>query len=70
MNHHQQLIISALENMIGDDTHRARARFRNFTLEQMQEQHGESGKTRAQILAEYEAYDAKIRATIDWVKAL
>ena len=69
MNQHQELAIRALGNMMGDDTARARAAFRNRTPEQMQEQYGQSGKTCAHILADYEAHDAKVQAAIDWVKA-
>lgn len=69
MNEHQKLAISALSNMMGDNTERARAAFRNLTPEQMQEQHGQSGRTRAQILSEYEEHDAKVQAAIDWVKS-
>jgi len=68
MNTHQQLAIQALQNMKGDDTYRARSAFRHMTLDQMDEQHGMSGKTRAQILAEYEASDAKIDTAIAWVR--
>lgn len=68
MNQHQNLIIRALENMMGDDTARARAAFCNCTPKQMQEQYGQSGLTRAQILADYESHDAKVMAAIDWVK--
>ena len=67
-NKHKELAIRALENMMGDDTARARAAFRNLTPEQMQEQYGQSGQTCAQILADYEAHDAKVLAAIDWVK--
>lgn len=69
MNEHQELAIRALGNMIGDNTARARAAFRNRTPEQMQEQYGQSGQTCAQILAGYEEHDAKVQAAIDWVKA-
>lgn len=69
MNKHKELALCALGNMMGDNTARARAAFRNCTLEQMQEQYGQSGQTRAQILAGYEEHDAKILAAIDWVKA-
>lgn len=55
--------------MKGDDTYRARAAFRGYTAEQMKEQYGQSGKTRAQILAEYEAHDAKVDAAIAWVRS-
>lgn len=66
---HKKLAIQALENMRGDDIHRARAAFRSLTPAQMQEQHGQSGKTRAQILKEYEDHDAKVSAAIAWVKS-
>lgn len=44
MNQHQKLAIAALMRSKGDDTARARMVFRGFTDEQMQEQHGSSGK--------------------------
>lgn len=69
MNGHKELAIRALENMMGDDAARARIEFRGLTIKQMQEQYGQSGRTREQVLAEYEGYEAKVRAAIDWVKA-
>jgi hypothetical protein len=69
MNGHKELAIRALENMRGDDAARARSEFRGLTTKQMQEQYGQSGKTRAQVLAKYEGHDAEVQAAIDWVKA-
>jgi len=69
MNEHKELAIRALGNMMGDNTARARAVFRNCTPEQMQEQYGQSGQTRAQILAGYEEHDATVLAAINWVKS-
>lgn len=69
MNIHKDLAIRALQNMKGDDSARARAAFRNFNSTQMNEPHGQSGKTRAQILSEYEEYDNKVDAAIKWVSA-
>lgn len=69
MNQRQQLAIKALQGMKGDNTARARAAFRHYTPEQMQQQYGQSGQTCAQILADYKAHDAKVQAAIDWVKA-
>ena len=63
------LAIRALLQMKGDDTNRARAAFRHFSPKDMQKEHGQSGKTRATILAEYEARDAKIDAAIEWVRS-
>ena len=65
----KQLAIKALENMRGDDLYRARAAFRHCTPKQMSELYGESGKTRTEIIAEYEAFEAKVNAAIDWVKS-
>jgi len=70
MNTHQTLIIQALDNMRGDDSARARRAFYGMTRTQMNEQHGQSGKTRGQILSEYEAHDAKIDAAIVWVRSV
>lgn len=69
MNRHKELAIRALRNMQGDDLYRARAAFRNMTLEQMREQHGQSGKTRMQIIDEYEAADREIGEAIAWVES-
>ena len=69
MNDHATLAIRALGQMKGDDTVRARLAFRGMNTVQMGEQFGHSGKTRAQILAEYESYDAKIDAAIAWVRS-
>ena len=69
MNEHQALAIRALSNLLNDSSARARAAFRGYTPEQMQEQYGLSGQTRARILADYEAQDDKIERAILWVKA-
>ena len=68
MNPHAQLAIQALENMRGDDLARARLMFRGMDAEKMKQQYFQSGKSCAQILAEYEAHDAKINDAIAWVK--
>jgi len=69
MNEHKELTLRALSQLKGDDLARARHAFKRFTPEEMKQHHGESGKTRAQILAEYEAWDTKIDAAIAWVKS-
>lgn len=68
MNEHQELAVRALQQMKGDDTYRARMAFRNLTDKQMNELHGQSGKTRAEILSAYESHDAKVEAAIAWVR--
>lgn len=69
MNPHQKLAIRALERMRGEDSARARAAFRGMTKEQMGEQFGESGQTRAEVLACYESNDAKVDDAIKWVQS-
>lgn len=69
MNEHKQLAIQTLEQMRGDGLYRARAAFRNCTPKEMGEQYGQSGKTRAEMIAGYEAHDAKVTAAIAWVMA-
>ena len=69
MNEHKQLAIRALSQMKGDNLARARSAFRNKTPEQMQEQYGQGGRTCAEILAEYESYEAEVDAAIAWVEA-
>lgn len=68
MIEHQKLAIQALENMRGDDLFRARSAFRCMTPAEMQKEDGQSGKTRAQALAEYEAHERKVNDAIEWVK--
>ena len=68
MNEHKALTIRVLEQARGDDLYRARAAFRNCTPAQLDELYGQSAKTRAEILADYEARDANITAAIAWVK--
>lgn len=69
LNTHAEIAIQALQQMKGDDTFRARAAFQGLTPKQMKEQHGGSGVSRAEILADYEARDARIDAAIAWVKS-
>lgn len=69
MNKHKQLAVKALSQMKGDNLARALSAFRNKTPEQMQEQYGLSGQTCAEILAEYEEYEAKVDAAILWVES-
>ena len=69
MNDHQLLAIQSLQNMRSDDTFRARAAFLGMSESDMQKEHGHSGKTRAQILSEYECSDARIDAAIAWIKS-
>lgn len=66
---HKELAIKALESMKGDDLLRARAAFRGCTESEMGYEYGMSGKTRRQILAEYEEHAAQVDAAIAWVRS-
>jgi hypothetical protein len=68
MNPHRALAIKALRQMAGDDLYRARVAFAGYTPEQMSEPHGESGQTRAAILAGYELREANVKAAIAWLE--
>ena len=67
MNEHKNLAIKALEALRGDDLYRARAAFRRCTPDEMGMLYGESGMTRAALLASYEAHDAQVTAAIAWL---
>ena len=66
----KKLAIQALHQMRGDDLYRARAAFHGKTQAEMNQQWGQSSKTCAEILAEYEAYDAKVMAAVKWVEGI
>ena len=67
MNEHQKRAIRALESMKGDDIYRAEYAFRGMSQDQMNQQHGLSGKTRSEILDEYRSRDAKVDAASAWI---
>ncbi len=51
----------------GDDLERARLAFRGMTENEMAMLHGYGGRTRREVLAEYEAFDAKINRAAEWL---
>lgn len=61
-------VMQVLEKSRGDDLARARLAFRGMTPLQMQEQYGYSGKTRAQILVDYEMHNKQVDEAIAWVR--
>lgn len=67
---HKALALQALYQMLGDDLIRARNAFHGMSAEQMCQQHGMSGKTRAEILDVYVTHDAKVRAAIAWLESV
>jgi hypothetical protein len=65
--HLKQTIRDALLQYRGDDLNRARAAFRGLSPKQMQQQHGQSGKTRAQILEGYEQHVRNVEEAVAWL---
>ena len=63
-------ILSALAQYRGDDLERAKAAFRGCSPAQMQEQYGASGKTRAEIVADYQRHADRVSAAVAAIKAL
>lgn len=52
--------------IIGDDAYRAAAAFKGLTPEQMEEEHGHSGKSRKEILAGYRGALSELVAAKEW----
>ncbi len=69
MNTHKAIIIEALSIYRGDDLCRAEKAFQNMTEAQMNECLG-SGKTRKQLLNEYNEHAKKIDAAIEWIRSI
>ena len=63
----RELVIQALEQYRGDNLHRARMAFRHCSPAELQMEYGQSGRTRAEILDEYEKHDAAVNAALAWV---
>jgi len=70
MNQNIKLAIEAVYASRGDDFQRAKLAFRGLSKEEMQEQHGESGQTRQEILDGYRAYQDKCDEAIEYLKHL
>jgi len=67
--HPRDVCIRALETYRGDNLSRARWAFKGTPPEDMQKEYGQSGQTRAAILAGYEQHDSEVAAAIAWVKS-
>lgn len=66
----KDFIIECIEKARGDDLYRARRSFRGLSTTQMQEQHGQSGRTRQQILDDYQDRYDKCDAAIYLVRVI
>jgi len=66
----KRTILDALSAYRGDDLYRAKANFKFLSDEEMDSMYGQSGKTRRQLLAEYEAFNQRITDAIAFVEEL
>jgi hypothetical protein len=64
----RRTLLDALQQYRGDDGYRARHFFKQFSDAQMDELHGASGKSRREILAEYEAHEKKVDSAVTFVE--
>lgn len=62
----KEFIIHCIKNERGDDLARARCAFHSFSPEEMQEQYGQSGRTRQEVLDDHFLYDQKCNDAIKW----
>lgn len=66
----KSLVLRAMEGFKSDDLERATAAFRGKTADQMQEQHGLSGRTRQEVLDGYRASREEWKTAMRELKAL
>lgn len=66
----KETIIHALNNHRGDDLERAKSGFRGLPDSEMDKQYGQSGKTRRQMIAEYQQHVDRVEKAIREVEAL
>jgi len=63
-------LLAALRQYRGDNLERARMAFRGLSPEKMDEQYGESGMTRREILEGYERHAAEVDSARMFVEKL
>lgn len=67
---HKDYILRSLESYKGDDAQRAILFFSKYSEDEMQEQHGLSGKTREEVLQDYLDQEKRGREAIEYIKSL
>lgn len=65
----KQITISALKQYKGDDLYRATRAFAGYSKNQMQEQHGQSGQTRQEILDGYQKHADACDVALAWIQS-
>jgi hypothetical protein len=66
----KETLLQALSSHRGDDLYRAISAFRNCTPTEMHQEYGQSGKTRHQIITEYQAHEDACTEAENYLKAL
>lgn len=64
----RQTLRAAIRQYRSDDLERAQFAFYGLKPAQMAEQFGESGKTRAEILAEYQQHARNCTEALEWLE--
>lgn len=66
----KEYVLRHLRNGRGDDLERCRKAFAQYTPEELNEPHGESGVLRRDLLRRYEEQRAQHEAAVAWVESL
>jgi hypothetical protein len=66
----KETVLIALQNYMGDDLERAKAAWKGLNSNAMNELYGKSGKTRQQILDEYQEHRDKVNIAIKEIQSL
>ncbi len=69
-NEIRKVLVDALKAYKGDDYYQARLRFGGYSNASMEEQHGQSGRTRREVLQRLRDREAEINEVIDRVKLM
>ncbi len=70
MNPYKELVLKVMQEQRGDDLYRAEQAFKRCSPEQMQQEFGESGQTRASILEAYRKRRDDFTDAIEWITQL
>ena len=66
----KSLAIAALRSMRGDDYERALGAFAKFSSDEMDEPHGQSGRTRRECLETYKRRADMFAETVAWLESI
>jgi hypothetical protein len=66
----KQRTLYILEHSRGDDLQRAQRAFAGMGYKEMQEQYGQSGRTRQQLVDGYQQAEDELDAAIEWVMSV